>query len=40
MERFAKLVNRWKPLNVFSKHYVLDVRQDSEYSSAPVIVLY
>ena len=34
MERFAKIVNRYKPLNIFAKRSILDVRQGSEYASA------
>ena len=32
MERFVKVVNSWKPLDIFSKHSILD-RQCSEYTS-------
>ena len=33
MELFAKIVNSWKPLSIFAKSSILDVWQDSEYSS-------
>ena len=29
-ERFAKIVNGWKPLTVFGRQFILDVCQDSE----------
>ena len=32
MESFAKIVNNWKLLNVFTKHSILDDWQGSEYT--------
>ena len=32
MERFAKIVNSWKPLTIFAQRYILDVWQNSEYT--------
>ena len=29
---FAKIINDWKPLTIFSKCSILAVRQDSEYN--------
>ena len=33
MDTFEKIVNDLKPLIVFTKRYILGVRQDSEYAS-------
>ena len=33
MERFAKIVNGWKPLTIFAKLSILDVLQGFEYAS-------
>ena len=33
MQRFAKIVNKWKPLTIFAKHSSFDVWQGSEYAS-------
>ena len=33
MERFAKVVNVWKPLNIFTKRSILDSWKGSEYVS-------
>ena len=33
IEIFSEIVNRSKPLIVFAKHSILDVRQDQEYAS-------
>ena len=30
----AKIVNRWKPLTIFTKKFHLDISQDSRYTSA------
>ena len=30
---FVKIVNDWKTLNIFGKRSILDVRQDSKYTS-------
>ena len=30
---FAKIMNDWKALNIFAKRSILDVWQDSEYTS-------
>ena len=34
MERFAKIVNGWKPLTIFGKYFIIDVWQDLKYASA------
>ena len=31
IERFAKIVNDWKPLTIFAKHSILDAWQGSVY---------
>ena len=33
MAYFAKIVNSFQPLTIFTKHSILDVSQGSEYSS-------
>ena len=32
MERFAEVLNDWKPLIIFANHFILDVWQGSEYA--------
>ena len=36
VERFAKIVNRFWPLNIFAKCSILDTSQGSKYSPALV----
>ena len=31
MERFMKMVNEWKPFNIFAKYPILDVWKGFEY---------
>ena len=33
MKRFAKIINSFKPLTIFTKHSILDIWQGSEYAS-------
>ena len=33
MELLAKIINSWKPLTIFVKSFILDIWQDSEYTS-------
>ena len=39
MERFAKIINGWKPLIIFAKRSILDVWQNSHYASESQSVL-
>ena len=39
MESFTKLVKAWKPLTIFAKSFILDVRLGSEYTNATFHIL-
>ena len=37
MERFAKIVNSYKPLSICAKRSILDVGQSSEYATGHLL---
>ena len=40
MERFAKIVNGFQSLTIFTKCFILDISQSSKYIYAPVLIQY
>ena len=39
MERFAKIINGFKALTIFAKHFILDFWHGSEYVSGLAVVI-